>query len=146
MEQDAKISKAQESTESRIVFFRKATSVDYIKDPEDWMGHQPVFVVKVIELSERQYSYFSKHLLEDTPFIAANTDLTGYNMESQRTKYLLVTTAGRKDAIAVDSEGYDCARYAAYIPDKEKLPLVNVPVERYADPPKRNRQRRHDAR
>lgn len=146
MEQDPKTNTPQEPAEGRIVFFRKATAVKHIKDPEDWMGHHPVFVVKVIELTERQYSHFSKHLLEDMPFIAANTELTGYDEDSRCTKCLLVTTAGRKDAVAVDSEGYNYARYTAYIPDKGSLPLINAPVERYADPPKRNRQRRHDAR
>lgn len=146
MEQDTKIIATQEPAEGRIVFFRKATSVDYIKDPENWMSHEPVSVVKIIELTEKQYSYFSKHLLEDMPFIAANTELTGCDKGSRRTKCILVTTPNRKDAIAVDSEGYDYARYAAYIPDKGRLPPTNAPVEQYTDPPKRNRQRHHDAR
>lgn len=88
-----------------------------------------VEVVKIIQLSAQQYRHFSANLLQDMPFIAANKDLTGWYKEV--TRCLLVTTRGNRDGILVDSQGYNYARYSAYVPDKRSLNLRNVPVDHY---------------
>ncbi len=88
-----------------------------------------VEVVKIIQLSAQQYRHFSANLLQDMPFIAANKDLTGWYKEV--TRCLLVTTRGNRDGILVDSQGYNYARYSAYVPDKRSLNLRDVPVDHY---------------
>ena len=88
-----------------------------------------VEVAKVIQLTAQQFCHFSANLLQDMPFIAANKDLTGWYKEV--TRCLLVTTRGNRDGILVDSQGYNYARYSAYVPDKRSLNLRDVPVDHY---------------
>lgn len=126
-------------SEERIVFFRKPTSIDELLDLKPQYQHQPVKVMKIIELTNQQFSYFAGHLLEDMPFIAANTALTGYDSAAKQTHCLLITTEGRANGIAVDSEGYDYARYAAFIPNKLRLNLEGVPVEHHSQPSREKR-------
>jgi len=98
-------------------------------------------VTKVEELTERQYQYFSQHLLEDTLFLIRDRDHMGWDQEAVRC--VLVTSPERKDGILVNTEGYDYARYAAHLPDKSQLDLTDIPVQRYSDiPVKAPRQRR----
>ena len=89
-----------------------------------------VEAVKVIQLSAPQFQHFSANLLRDMPFITANRSLTGY--DKGVTRCLLVTTRSNRDDILVDCQGYNYARYSAYVPDKRSLDLRDVPVECYA--------------
>ena len=91
-----------------------------------------VEVVKVIQLSAQQFQHFSAHLLRDMPFITANKGLTGY--DKGVTRCLLVTAKRNRDGILVNSEGFDYARYAAYVRDISRLDLKQVPVETYRKP------------
>lgn len=88
-----------------------------------------VEVVKVIQLSAHQFQNFSTNLLRDMPFLIANKHLTGYHRGV--TRCLLVTTRRNRDGILVNCEGFDYARYSAYVPDKRALDLRDVPVEHY---------------
>lgn len=109
-------------------FFYKASHAQELMEDKT---AQPirVEVVKVIQLSAQQFRHFSANLLRDIPFIAANKNLTGRDKEV--TRCLLVTTRGMRDGILVDSQGFDYARYSAYVPDKRSLNLRDVPVEHY---------------
>lgn len=80
------------------------------------------------DLLRRQvlYRYFQDHLLEDAPFIAAHTELTGYDQRTGCSRCLLVTSRQRRDGILVNSEGYQSARYTAYVKDKAALDLQGV--------------------
>lgn len=88
-----------------------------------------VEVAKVIQLSVQQFRFFSANLLQDMPFISANRDLTGH--DKGVTRCLLVTTKANRDGILVNCEGFNYARYTAYVPDKRALDLRDVPVERH---------------
>ena len=88
-----------------------------------------VEVVKIIQLSAQQFQHFSANLLRDMPFLIANKHLTGY--DKGVTRCLLVTTRRNRDGILVDCQGFDYARYSAYVPDKRALDLRDVPVEHY---------------
>lgn len=88
-----------------------------------------VEVVKVIQLSDQQFHHFSANLLRDMPFITANKSLTGH--EKGVTRCLLVTTRRSRDGILVDCQGFDYARYSAYVPDKRGLDLRDVPVDHF---------------
>ncbi len=89
-----------------------------------------VQVEKVIELTRQQYQHFSTHLLEDMPFIAANRELSGRDPQGA-VHCLLVSARNRRDGILVDCQGYNFARYAAYVPDTAALDLRDVPVDHY---------------
>ena len=89
-------------------------------------------MMKVIQLSAQQFQHFSANLLRDMPFITANKGLTGY--DKGVTRCLLVTTKRNRDGILVNSEGFDYARYAAYVRDISRLDLKQVPVEHYRKP------------
>ena len=91
-----------------------------------------VEVMKVIQLSAQQFQHFSANLLRDMPFITANKGLTGYDKGVTRCQ--LVTTKRNRDGILVNSEGFDYARYAAYVRDISRLDLKQVPVETYRKP------------
>ena len=45
------------------------------------------------------------------------------------TRCLLITVRSRRDGILIDAQGYDYARYSAYIRDKLRLSLSDIPVE-----------------
>ena len=96
-----------------------------------------VEVVKVIQLSAQQFQHFSANLLRDMPFIAANKDLSGY--DKGVTRYLLVTTKRNRDGILVDCQGFNYARYSAYVRDKRSLDLRDVPVDHYDLKPRQPR-------
>lgn len=88
-----------------------------------------VEVVKVIQLSAQQFQNFSANLLRDMPFLISNKHLTGYGKGV--TRCLLVTTRRNRDGILVDCQGFDYARYSAYVPDKRALDLRDVPVDHH---------------
>lgn len=105
---------------------------DRLRDLQDIKKDKPVRVevVKVIELTQKQYRHFYSHLLEDMPFIAVNRELSRRNGDDVP-RCLLVTTRNIKGGLLVDSQGYDYARYAANLPDKSVLDLREVPVDHY---------------
>ena len=88
-----------------------------------------VEVVKVLQLTAQQFRDFSTNLLQDMPFLIPKKHLTGY--DKGVTRCLLVTTQRNRDGILVDCQGFNYARYAAYVPDKRCLNLRDVIVEHY---------------
>lgn len=106
-------------------FFRKPAHVAELRDDTTVIKPAPFQIVREVILSEAQYRRFQANLLSNAPFITARTDLTGYD-ESTGFRCLLVTSRKRPDGILVDSEGYDYARYAAYVRDKRNLELQGV--------------------
>ena len=111
-------------------FSWKPNRVDELQE-ENGAGPYQVNIVKQIELTQAQYQHFSTHLWLDMPFIVANKDLMGCDEENTVSHCLLVTSRERRDGILVDCQGFDYARYAAYIHDKSMLDLRDVPVDHY---------------
>ena len=97
---------------------------------DEGAGPIQVEVTKAIELTEAQYQRFASHMLEDMPFIQANSDLTGCD-EKGTIHCLLVYDRKRRDGILVDCQGCDYARYAAYVPDRKQLEMRDVVVDHY---------------
>jgi len=77
-------------------------------------------VDKVVRLSEKDFISFSKGLTKDWGFILDNQIDTIVDKEG---KYhcLLVLGEGQRDGILVNSEGFNYARYSAFIPNAESL-------------------------
>ena len=110
-------------------FQRKAVSIAELPDSAAFTARERFQVDKVIELSLQQYRYFSTHLLEDMPFLAENKHLTGVD-EQFVTHCLMITATERHSCLLVDTQGYDYARYTAYVSEKERIDIEDVPVER----------------
>ena len=87
-------------------------------------------MVKVIELTQAQYQHYAAHLGEKAPFITANRALRGTDAHGV-IRCLLITVRSRRDGMLIDAQGYDYARYSAYIRDKSRLSLRDIPVEHY---------------
>lgn len=122
-------------------FFRKPVQTELLLDDIPIIKPTPFRVTKVEELTPQQFRYFSQHLLEDTLFLIRDRALMGWDQNGVRC--VLVTSPEQKGGILVNAEGYDYARYAAYLSDKSLLDLKDIPVQRYSDiPTKIPKQRR----
>lgn len=115
-----------------ICFHRKMSNLDEILSLPRNRKDDVFQIEKIIELTERQFKYFGSHLLsDDALFIQRNKDLMWY--ENNCAHCLLVTTPERNTGILVNAEGYNYARYSAYVSDCKKLDLHNIPIEKYED-------------
>lgn len=121
-----------------IIYGRFFYKANHAQELMEETGKQPipVEVVKVVQLSAQQFRHFSRNLLQDMPFIATNKALAGCKNGASRC--LLVTVKGKRDGILVDCQGYNYARYSAYVPDKRSLNLRDVPVEHYDLKPRKS--------
>lgn len=89
-------------------------------------------VDKIITLPDNQFLYFSQHLLTDFAFIADNADLKHQDRDGTR-HCLLVMGETHQDGILVDSEGYNYARYAAFVPNVRELAMLEHLPENLRD-------------
>lgn len=112
----------------------------HVRELEEESIKQPirVEVVKAILLPQRQFRRFAANLLRDMPFLAENKHLTGY--DGGVTRCLLVTAPNERGGILVDCQGYNYARYSAYLADKTDLDLRGVPVEDRSLEPRQRRE------
>lgn len=77
-------------------------------------------VEKVIELSENEYLHFYHNLLENCSFLKENADLMYQDTDGIR-HCLLVLGENQDDGILIDAQGYDYARYTAYLPNARNI-------------------------
>lgn len=99
---------------NKALFIRKAVDLDKIRRMSGKEQDKTFFVIeKVIELSDVEYTHFTKNLLDDFDFIEANIDLM-YVDTNQVKHCILVREAGKTSGVLVESEGYSYARYAAH--------------------------------
>lgn len=105
---------------STSYFIRKAMDLDDVKDiyfkNKGKTRGQKFIIEKVIELSHEDFAQFANNLLDDYGFIKENIDLMYEDKENVR-HCLLVKTQKLEDAILVESEGMEYARYVAYCPE-----------------------------
>lgn len=92
---------------TKVNFFRKAHKDDLIPKNE-------VKIEKVITLQINEFRKFEDRLLDNYNFIAENKELM-YIDENDVWHSILITAKEVDYGILVESEGYDYARYAAYI-------------------------------
>ncbi len=77
-------------------------------------------VEKVITLSDDDYHFFTRNMLEDYDFLRKNRDMMGYSDDGIR-HCLLVTSEHGDDGILVDAQGSSYARYSAHVPHARQL-------------------------
>ena len=84
-------------------------------------------VDKVIELPAQRFQQFSRALLADYDFIAENKNAIRHD---DARHCLLILDADGTDGVLVDPQGYNYARYSAFVPFARSLLTPDVPIDR----------------
>ena len=103
---------------------------------------EPCAVDKVIELPSLRFQQFSRALLADYDFIAENKNAIRHNGDARHC--LLILDAEGTDGFLVDPQGYNYARYSAFVPNARSLLTPDMGIDRsYLSPvePWRNENR-----
>lgn len=85
-------------------------------------------VDKVIELPAQRFKQFSRALLADYDFIAENQSAIQYDADSRHC--LLILNADSGDGFLVNPQGYNYARYSAFVPNVRSLLTPDVEIDR----------------
>ena len=103
-------------------------------------------VEMAVVLENTHYEQFKKiGLQEEHIFLFENNDKMWFDPDDLCWHCLLVKGESSKDGILVESEGYAHARYAAFVPNCDKLHLRDVPV-RYEYPARAPERRKSKGR
>ena len=88
----------------------------------------PCAVDKVIELPSPRFRQFSRALLADYDFIAENKDAIQRDEDARHC--LLILDAEGTDGFLVDPQGYNYARYSAFVPNARSLLTPDMAIDR----------------
>ncbi len=88
----------------------------------------PCAVDKVIELPSPRFQQFSRALLADYDFIAENKNAIRHDEDARHC--LLILDAEGKDGFLVDPQGYNYARYSAFVPNARSLLTPDMGIGR----------------
>ena len=100
-------------------------------------------VDKVIELPAQRFQQFSRALLADYDFIAENKNAIRHDTDSRHC--LLILDADGTDGFLVDPQGYNYARYSAFVPNVRSLLTPDVEIDRsYLSPAEPRRDENRD--
>lgn len=116
--------------ENSASFYRKAASVRDLIAKAPFPEKARFQITKVIELPTGQYRRYMNELWQDVTFISRNESNMRFDEKSETFLCLFVTCQDATNGLLVEAEGFDYARYAAFIPDKKALALDGIPVER----------------
>ena len=89
---------------------------------------EPCSVDKVIELPAQRFRQFSRTLLSDYDFIAENK--TAIRHDDDARHCLLILDADGTDGFLVDPQGYNYARYSAFVPNARSLLTPDMGIDR----------------
>ena len=85
-------------------------------------------VDKVIELPVQRFQQFSRALLVDYDFIAENKNAIQHDDDARHC--LLILDADGTDGVLVDPQGYNYARYSAFVPNARSLLTPDMVIDR----------------
>ena len=88
----------------------------------------PCAVDKVIELPSSRFQQFSRALLADYDFIAENKNAIRHDEDARHC--LLILDADGTDGFLVDPQGYNYARYSAFVPNARSLLTLDMAIDR----------------
>ncbi|MEL7568939.1 MAG: DUF6329 domain-containing protein [Eubacteriaceae bacterium] len=97
-----------------VNFVRKAVNIHELKEAAKKPGISQYSSETIIELSEEEYNYFADNLLEDFDFISKHKEKM-YTDINNVWHCILIKAKGAENGILIESEGYDYARYSAYL-------------------------------
>ena len=89
---------------------------------------EPCAVDKVIELPSPRFQQFSRALLADYDFIAENKNAIRRDDDARHC--LLILDAEGMDGFLVDPQGYNYARYSAFVPNARSLLTPDMAIDR----------------
>lgn len=114
-----------------IRFHRKVGSIaDILTLPRN-REDDPFLVEKVINLASKDFAVYASTLLTDQPFITDNRDLMCVD-EAGCWHCILVQDEAAGCGLLICADGYDYARYSAYVENTRELSLENIPTEDYS--------------
>ena len=87
----------------------------------------PCAVDKVIELPSPRFKQFSRALLADYDFIAENKNAIRRDDDARHC--LLILDAEGTDGFLVDPQGYNYARYSAFVPNARSLLTPDMAID-----------------
>ena len=117
-------------SENFASFYRKASSVRELVGKAPFPEKVRFQITKVIELPANQYRRYMNELLRDVSFISRNVTDMRFDGKTETFLCLFVTSRDEIGGLLIEADGFDYARYAAFIPDKKALALDGIPVER----------------
>lgn len=117
-------------SENAASFYRKAASVRDLLDKAPFPEKARFKITKVIELPKEQYRRYRNELWRDVTFISRNESNMRFDEKSETFLCLFVTSRDEISGLLIEAEGFDYARYAAFIPEKSALALDGIPIER----------------
>ena len=85
-------------------------------------------VDKVIELPAQRFKQFSRALLADYDFIAENKNAVRHDDDARHC--LLILDAEGTDGFLIDPQGYNYARYSAFVPNARSLLTPDMGIDR----------------
>ena len=88
----------------------------------------PCAVDKVIELPSPRFKQFSRALLADYDFIAESKNTIRHDEDARHC--LLILDAEGTDGFLVDPQGYNYARYSAFVPNARSLLTPDMGIDR----------------
>ena len=88
----------------------------------------PCAVDKVIELPSSRFQQFSRALLADYDFIAENKNAIRHDEDARHC--LLILDAEGTDGFLIDPQGYNYARYSAFVPNARSLLTPDMAIDR----------------
>ena len=91
----------------------------------------PCAVDKVIELPSPRFRQFSRALLADYDFIAENKNAIRHDDDARHC--LLILDAEGTDGFLIDPQGYNYARYSAFVPNARSLLTPDMGIDRSYD-------------
>ena len=116
-------------SENAASFYRKAASVRDLLDKAPFPEKAQFKITKVIELPKEQYRRYRNELWRDVTFISRNESNMRFDEKSETFLCLFVTSRDEISGLLIEADGFDYARYAAFIPEKSALVLDDIPVE-----------------
>ena len=84
-------------------------------------------VDKVIELPAQRFKQFSRALLADYDFIAENKNAIRHDEDARHC--LLILDAEGTDGFLIDPQGYNYARYSAFVPNARSLLTPDMAID-----------------
>ena len=104
-----------ESEKAEAAFMRKPARLEDLVSWDKVAKQRSRFAIETtIELEKSEFEYFANDLFADQDFIKENIELMRVDKNGIR-HCILVKAIGQSDGILVESEGYEYARYAAYL-------------------------------
>ena len=89
---------------------------------------EPCAVDKVIELPSPRFKQFSRALLADYDFIVENKNAVRHDEDARHC--LLILDAEGTDGFLIDPQGYNYARYSAFVPNARSLLTPDMGIDR----------------